>query len=1041
MWSEDRLVSASQGVTVTNGTFSLQLGSVSALPASLFASGDLYLEVEFPTPATATTSSPTWTEGPMTPRNQMATSAYAYNAETLDGLDSANFAQLSVSNTFSSANTIQATSATAFRVQSAAGANSFLSVDTSGSQITIGNAAADATAVLFRLDDKNTTGDPAGVVGVMYYNSFDAKFRCYQGAGWTDCIGAGGTTTLQGAYTSSTGGTTPEVKLDATRGGFDIQDANTTIAGSLFTVRGANGAGLGAALLDVSSTGVTTLKNSINSTAAFSVQNAAGTDLIKVDTINNNISIGGVNGGEPQPWQTGTPLTTGAQARDNTGAVAYNGYIYIPAGDNGTTIQTTVAAIKIKSNGSLDTTWTTTGSSVPSRTYHTVAQANGYMYILGGSSLATSADVRSEVYVAKINTDGTVGAFTATASLPAARKSGGVTVMNGYMYYMGGDSSSTATETRTSTVYYTKIKPDGSLATWATATGSLSGPSVSRATLAANGNIYYFGGSGLYNEVYSSTPNKSTGNISAWTLETNSLPAGSKQGSPYVMNGYVYLAGGENASVTQTTVYYAQLNSDGSVGTWTAAGVANRLPAARTTVAFTQANGYMYAIGGYTGSAATSTSYYSSTPRVSVVGSLDLVGQSGEYLTDGGTGGELTAGNSRFVGTLEVQDSASFNGTVNIKRDLNVEGLATFRPTIDNEDALLVENAAGTEVFTADTETTLDPMEVQIGSNNTLDTVQINLSLDSSTQFADQGTCGTSTNQGSMYYNTATSTTRMCVNGAWEDMVSTGGLGLLAFGVVPDSGNAGSIGDIAGITQSNSPCKVYWSAAQQVTVAPCYAYSGGRRLTVASTNLSTTGIAANAFVNVCLTGANGVPALVGTANAADNASPKPTWSANNPILCLATLQISTTIGNISAGKIYDVRTFTTTQKTYATSNTALGLGWLVVQDAANNNRVTTTATAGTGNIRGVVVAYSGAISTTAANTIIATGGPVSVKATGTNAANALVQATNVAGHTATAAANANVYSHIGVGTRTIDTTCTSNATCQYSQFLNPMVIR
>ena len=95
VWTEDRLVSAGQGVTLTNGLFALQLGSVTSLPASLFASGPLYLEVELPTPATATSSSPSWTEGAMTPRNQMATSAYAYNSETLDGLDSTAFATAS----------------------------------------------------------------------------------------------------------------------------------------------------------------------------------------------------------------------------------------------------------------------------------------------------------------------------------------------------------------------------------------------------------------------------------------------------------------------------------------------------------------------------------------------------------------------------------------------------------------------------------------------------------------------------------------------------------------------------------------------------------------------------------------------------------------------------------------------------------------------------------------------------------------------------------------------------------------------------------
>lgn len=108
-WSEDRLVSAGQGVTVTNGQFSVQLGSVTSLPASVFTSNSLFFEVELPTPASATTGSPVWTEGAMTPRNQLATSAYAFNSETLDGLDSAAFGQLDQNNVFTGNNTFNGT--------------------------------------------------------------------------------------------------------------------------------------------------------------------------------------------------------------------------------------------------------------------------------------------------------------------------------------------------------------------------------------------------------------------------------------------------------------------------------------------------------------------------------------------------------------------------------------------------------------------------------------------------------------------------------------------------------------------------------------------------------------------------------------------------------------------------------------------------------------------------------------------------------------------------------------------------------------------
>ena len=46
----------------------------------------------------------------MTPRQHLATAAYAFNSDTLDGLDSTAFGQLSASNAFTGANTFQASS-------------------------------------------------------------------------------------------------------------------------------------------------------------------------------------------------------------------------------------------------------------------------------------------------------------------------------------------------------------------------------------------------------------------------------------------------------------------------------------------------------------------------------------------------------------------------------------------------------------------------------------------------------------------------------------------------------------------------------------------------------------------------------------------------------------------------------------------------------------------------------------------------------------------------------------------------------------------
>lgn len=250
VWSEDRLVSATQGVTVTNGLFSVKLGDVTTLPASLFASGDLYLEVELPTPGTATSSSPSWTEGAMTPRNQMATSAYAYNAETLDGIDSASFARTDANNSLTGTQTVNVSSTAAFDIQNGSAVSVF-AVDTSGSKVTIGTS--DTTGTLFVLDDKTGAGDPTGIAGAMYYNSNTGKFRCYQNGVWTDCIGTGG------------GGGDAYLANNQTFTGTNTF-SNTVAVNSTLTV------------------------NTL-STAALDIQNGSAVSVLKVDTTNRRVGI------------------------------------------------------------------------------------------------------------------------------------------------------------------------------------------------------------------------------------------------------------------------------------------------------------------------------------------------------------------------------------------------------------------------------------------------------------------------------------------------------------------------------------------------------------------------------------------------------------------------------------------------------------------------------------------------------------------------------------------------------------------------------
>lgn len=210
VWSEDRLVSGSTGVTVTNGLFSIRMGDVTTIPASLFASGNLYLEIELPTPATATSSSPVWTEGAMTPRNVVATSAYSFNSETLDGLDSSSFAQIGGNNTFTGTNTFTPTSngTATFSIQDSSGV-SLLTADSTNDRLYIGQTTADSNATFLAVDSYNQATDPSGGFnGAIYYNSSTNRLRCYEASVWKDCTASGYTIHVQALTSSPTDGQT-----------------------------------------------------------------------------------------------------------------------------------------------------------------------------------------------------------------------------------------------------------------------------------------------------------------------------------------------------------------------------------------------------------------------------------------------------------------------------------------------------------------------------------------------------------------------------------------------------------------------------------------------------------------------------------------------------------------------------------------------------------------------------------------------------------------------------------------------------------------
>jgi hypothetical protein len=402
--------------------------------------------------------------------------------------------------------------------------------------------------------------------------------------------------------------------------------------------------------------------------------------------------------------------------------------------------------------------------------------------------------------------------------------------------------------------------------------------------------------------------------------------------------------------------------------------------------------------------------------------------------TTGSSGTNYTA-NSSIVGT-GTSFTSQMVGDQIVLPDGTIDTIATFTDSthITTTSTHLECPGPYTVLTPALTITGTATPLINIGSATT-DTTQVLLQLDSFSTLADTATCSTTTNQGAMYYNTnaGSNSIRACLNGGWEDLVSTAGAFFAFFGVVPDSGT--TAGDIQSLSTSgvSGPCKVSYASTTTVAVAPCTAYSGGRKVVVAQTTVTLNTMATNNWQHICLTGTNSQPASsTGNASETANLGTVSFPSATGPIVCLADVKDSGATG-ITA--IYDTRVYTTTTKEFGYAAAALPLGVMVKPDATNANRLALPGTTATGQMRGVVVASNGAAwASGGPNVIIASSGLVGIKATAgsPSQANTVQNSTTTSGYALTAAGSATLYANLGVAETSFSSCAATAASCNES---------
>ena len=320
----------------------------------------------------------------------------------------------------------------------------------------------------------------------------------------------------------------------------------------------------------------------------------------------------GNNALDQTDWSGGATIAgTGAWANTTAlpspiaqyGAVAYNGYLYTTGGVQASTITSTVQYAPINGNGTIGS-WSTTTALPSAIKLHSTVVYGGYIYTVGG--IDKNVLVTSTVQYAPINGNGTIGSWSTTTALPKVMDYVSAVAYNGYLYTIGGTPIGGAT----STVQSAPINGNGTIGSWSTTT-ALPGALYKESAVAYNNYLFTTGGEDKNSWATSTVqyaPINGNGTIGSWST-TTALPSVLYDLPPVVYNGYLYTTGGADVNGSPTsTVQSAPINGNGTIGSWS---TTTALPGALDAPFTVVYNGYLETTGGWTGSVTTSTVSYS----------------------------------------------------------------------------------------------------------------------------------------------------------------------------------------------------------------------------------------------------------------------------------------------------------------------------------------------------------------------------------------------------------------------------------------------
>lgn len=226
---------------------------------------------------------------------------------------------------------------------------------------------------------------------------------------------------------------------------------------------------------------------------------------------------------------------------------------------------------------------------------------HGFVFIFSGTVTSCRR--------ASINTDGTIGAWTSVSTgLSSNLNSSEFILVGNKLYAVGGVTDASGHNESATTVQYATIGSDGSIGSWTAAASMPAGRRYGRLIIIAD-RMYYIGGSAIrYLVEFTSFVEESKADVfyadidssgvtGTWSTSANSLPQGRDRACVALAGGRIYLQGGEYNASKRYHLYYADI-SGSNIGSWSTETTYEDTNMQHSNACCIVTNNTMYIIGG-----------------------------------------------------------------------------------------------------------------------------------------------------------------------------------------------------------------------------------------------------------------------------------------------------------------------------------------------------------------------------------------------------------------------------------------------------------